>query len=105
MPCRATATGDGDDYPNAPMSRPEYDALLKALGDADQFTAHEFDKIPDFEGCLPVEEMARRGSKPSGPAGFPYPESLVPRTAVMSRRANPSRTRSTAPTTAPRTSV
>ena len=54
--------GGGDDYLNAPLTEPEYDAFLAALTAADQYQpAHEFDQIPYFEGCLPVEEMARRG--------------------------------------------
>ncbi len=48
-------------YLNCPFTREEYDAFLDALGTADQFTAHEFDKVPYFEGCMPVEEIARRG--------------------------------------------
>jgi methylenetetrahydrofolate--tRNA-(uracil-5-)-methyltransferase len=70
--------GDGDDYLNAPMNREEYDAFIAALTTADQFTAHEFDKVPYFEGCLPVEEMARRGPEtlrfgPMKPVGLPDP--------------------------------
>jgi methylenetetrahydrofolate--tRNA-(uracil-5-)-methyltransferase len=53
--------GDGADYLNAPLSREEYAGFIEALTAADQFTAHEFDQVPYFEGCLPVEEMARRG--------------------------------------------
>jgi methylenetetrahydrofolate--tRNA-(uracil-5-)-methyltransferase len=45
---------------------------------ADQFTAHDFDQVPYFEGCLPVEEMARRGREtlrfgPMKPVGLPDP--------------------------------
>jgi methylenetetrahydrofolate--tRNA-(uracil-5-)-methyltransferase len=70
--------GEGDDYLNAPMNRDEYDAFIAALTTADQFTAHEFDKVPYFEGCLPVEEMARRGPEtlrfgPMKPVGLPDP--------------------------------
>jgi len=70
--------GDGDDYLNAPMSREEYEAFIAALTAADQFTAHEFDQVPYFEGCLPVEEMARRGPEtlrfgPMKPVGLPDP--------------------------------
>ncbi|MEO8138451.1 MAG: methylenetetrahydrofolate--tRNA-(uracil(54)-C(5))-methyltransferase (FADH(2)-oxidizing) TrmFO, partial [Gemmatimonadota bacterium] len=70
--------GDGDDYLNAPMTREEYDAFIAALTLADQFTAHEFDQVPYFEGCLPVEEMARRGPEtlrfgPMKPVGLPDP--------------------------------
>jgi methylenetetrahydrofolate--tRNA-(uracil-5-)-methyltransferase len=53
--------GDGDDYLNAAMNEAEYDGFLLALTEADQYQAHEFDQIPYFEGCLPVEEMAARG--------------------------------------------
>lgn len=54
--------GDGDDYLNAPLDEAQYDAFVAALVGADQYEPpHEFDKTPYFEGCLPVEEMARRG--------------------------------------------
>ena len=70
--------GDGDDYLNAPLTREEYDRFVVALTAADQFTAHEFDQVPYFEGCLPVEEMARRGPEtlrfgPMKPVGLPDP--------------------------------
>ncbi|MBU6366022.1 MAG: methylenetetrahydrofolate--tRNA-(uracil(54)-C(5))-methyltransferase (FADH(2)-oxidizing) TrmFO [Gemmatimonadetes bacterium] len=48
-------------YLNCPMGRDEYEAFIDALVAADQFTAHDFDAVPYFEGCMPVEEMARRG--------------------------------------------
>jgi len=53
--------GDGADYWNAPMSREEYASFIAALGTADQHSGHDFDAVPYFEGCLPVEEMASRG--------------------------------------------
>ncbi len=52
---------DGGAYLNCPMNREEYEAFIDALSAADQFTAHEFDQVPYFEGCMPAEEMARRG--------------------------------------------
>ena len=48
-------------YLNCPFTKDEYEAFIDALTTADQFTAHEFDAVPYFEGCMPVEEMARRG--------------------------------------------
>ena len=48
-------------YLNCPMDRDQYEAFIDALVAADQFTAHAFDEVPYFEGCMPVEEMARRG--------------------------------------------
>jgi methylenetetrahydrofolate--tRNA-(uracil-5-)-methyltransferase len=54
--------GGGDDYLNAPFTPAAYEAFVAALIAADQYQpSHEFDAIPYFEGCLPVEEMARRG--------------------------------------------
>lgn len=54
--------GGGADYLNAPLTEAEYDAFLAALTAADPYTPHHaFDAVPYFEGCLPIEEMARRG--------------------------------------------
>ena len=59
---RASRYGKGgDDYLNCPMQREEYLAFLKALREAEQYPAHEFEDEIFFEGCLPIEEMARRG--------------------------------------------
>lgn len=65
-------------YMNCPMNREEYDAFIAALATADQFTAHEFDEVPYFEGCMPIEEMARRGPEtlrhgPMRPVGLTDP--------------------------------
>ncbi len=48
-------------YLNCPMTREEYERFIDALTAADQFHGHEFDDAPYFEGCMPVEEMAKRG--------------------------------------------
>jgi methylenetetrahydrofolate--tRNA-(uracil-5-)-methyltransferase len=48
-------------YLNCPMTREQYEAFLDAITAADQATAHEFDAVPYFEGCMPAEEMAKRG--------------------------------------------
>jgi methylenetetrahydrofolate--tRNA-(uracil-5-)-methyltransferase len=60
---KETMEGAGEDgaYLNCPMSREEYEGFLDALTSADQASAHGFDQVPYFEGCMPVEEMARRG--------------------------------------------
>jgi len=70
--------GDGNDYLNAPLTAPEYEAFVQALVAAEEHTAHEFDQVSFFEGCLPVEEMARRGPEtlrfgPLKPVGLPDP--------------------------------
>ena len=60
---KETMEGAGDDgaYLNCPFTREQYDAFVDALAAADQFSAHEFDQVPYFEGCMPIEEMASRG--------------------------------------------
>ena len=84
--------GAGDDYLNAPMDEAGYEAFIDALIAGDQFTAHEFDKVPFFEGCLPVEEMARRGREtprfgPMKPVGLPDPRTgQEPHAVVQLRR-------------------
>jgi methylenetetrahydrofolate--tRNA-(uracil-5-)-methyltransferase len=55
------AREEGGAYLNCPMTRDEYEAFLDALTGADQAATHAFDEVPYFEGCMPVEEMARRG--------------------------------------------
>jgi methylenetetrahydrofolate--tRNA-(uracil-5-)-methyltransferase len=67
-------------YLNCPFDRQQYDAFIDALTAADQATAHEFDEVPYFEGCMPVEEMARRGREslrfgPMKPVGLADPRS------------------------------
>src|SRR4029453_824952 len=54
--------GEGD-YINCPMTRDEYNAFLDALLSAETATLRDFELRSDqfFEGCLPVEVMARRG--------------------------------------------
>ena len=84
--------GGGDDYLNAPFTEAEYDAFLTALGAADQFEAqHDFDRAPYFEGCLPVEEMVRRGREtlrfgPMKPVGLRDPRTGQESFAVVQLR-------------------
>ncbi len=60
---RASRYGKGgEDYLNCPLSEKEYDRFYEALSGASEAPTHEFEKeINYFEGCLPIEEMARRG--------------------------------------------
>lgn len=84
--------GEGDDYLNAPMDAEAYGRFIDALVEADQFHGHEFDEAPYFEGCLPVEEMARRGREtlrfgPMKPVGLPDPRTgRDPHAVVQLRR-------------------
>ncbi len=54
--------GEGSDYLNCPMTREEYAAFREALLAAPAADAHDFDRALLFEGCLPIEELARRGA-------------------------------------------
>lgn len=56
------ASIDGsDDYVNCPMERDEYDAFYNALIESRQHQTNDWDNPNYFEGCLPIEEIARRG--------------------------------------------
>ncbi|HSR89830.1 MAG TPA: methylenetetrahydrofolate--tRNA-(uracil(54)-C(5))-methyltransferase (FADH(2)-oxidizing) TrmFO, partial [Gemmatimonadales bacterium] len=84
--------GEGDDYLNAPLDRDAYQSFLSELVSADQFSGHDFDKVPYFEGCLPIEEMARRGPEtlrfgPMKPVGLRDPRNgREPHAVVQLRR-------------------
>ncbi|HUF51485.1 MAG TPA: methylenetetrahydrofolate--tRNA-(uracil(54)-C(5))-methyltransferase (FADH(2)-oxidizing) TrmFO [Longimicrobiales bacterium] len=54
--------GEGDDYLNCPMSRDVYETFIRELRAADVYQGHDWEQIPYFEGCLPIEVMAERGA-------------------------------------------
>ena len=76
---RASRYGKGDaDYLNCPMDESEYGEFLAALLAADVHRAPEWDEVPYFEGCLPIEVMAGRGPEtlrygPMRPVGLNDP--------------------------------
>ena len=68
----------GDDYINCPMTAAQYDAFVAALAAAEKIELHPFEKPIYFEGCMPIEEMARRGPMtlafgPMRPVGLSEP--------------------------------
>ena len=68
----------GDDYINCPMNEAQYDAFVSAIIAADKVELHPFERPLYFEGCMPVEEMARRGPQtlafgPMRPVGLIEP--------------------------------
>jgi methylenetetrahydrofolate--tRNA-(uracil-5-)-methyltransferase len=71
--------GKGDAaYLNCPLDRVRYDAFIDALLAADVYRGHEWEEIPYFEGCLPIEVMAGRGREtprhgPMRPVGLADP--------------------------------
>ena len=65
-------------YINLPMNKEEYEAFWTALVNAEIVTLHEFEKKEIFEGCMPIEIMAKRGKDtlrfgPLKPVGFTDP--------------------------------
>jgi methylenetetrahydrofolate--tRNA-(uracil-5-)-methyltransferase len=51
-----------DDYINCPFTKEQYEVFVDALLDAEHYEPHiSEDKTPYFEGCLPIEEIAKRG--------------------------------------------
>jgi methylenetetrahydrofolate--tRNA-(uracil-5-)-methyltransferase len=84
----------GDDYWNCPMDETAYAAFLEALLAAEAHPAKEFENIPFFEGCVPVEELARRGPDtlrfgPMRPVGLDHPRTgRRPHAVVQLRQDN-----------------
>ena len=89
---KETMEGESDGaYLNCPMSREQYETFIDALTAADRATAHEFDAVPYFEGCMPAEEMARRGREtlrfgPMKPVGLIDPRTGREAYAVVQLR-------------------
>ncbi len=88
---RASRYGRGDDYLNCPMTREEYDAFVEALLTAETAPIHGFEESKVFEGCMPVESMARRGHMvlafgPLKPVGLPDPRTGKDPYAVVQLR-------------------
>lgn len=54
---------EAGDYLNLPFTKEEYDIFYKSLLEAKTSNKHSFDTLEFFEGCMPIEEMARRGEK------------------------------------------
>ncbi len=68
----------GADYLNCPMDEATYDAFREAMLKAEKVQPKEFEKIPYFEGCIPIEVMAERGRQtmvfgPMKPVGLEDP--------------------------------
>ena len=82
------------DYINCPMSEEEYKAFWQELIHAQEAEVHGFEDGQVFEGCMPVEVMARRGEDtlrygPLKPRGLPDPETgREPYAVVQLRKDN-----------------
>ena len=85
--------GEGKDYLNAPMNEEQYLAFHQAVAEAEVVAPHEFEKAVFFEGCLPIEELARRGVDtlrygPMKPVGLTAPDGRRPWAVVQLRQEN-----------------
>jgi len=82
------------DYINCPMAKEEYDAFYDALISAQSVEEKEWEKLNYFEGCLPIEEIARRGRDtlrfgPMKPVGLRDPRTgKSPHAVVQLRQEN-----------------
>lgn len=100
----ASRYGKGEaSYLNCPMTREEYDRFYQALITAEEAPLHDFDRkeqesLTVFEGCMPVEVMAKRGYEtllygPLKPVGLPDPKTgKEPFAVVQLRQENTART-------------
>jgi len=75
---RAGRYGQDADYINCPMTEADYRRFHRAIAEARRHTPHEWEKLEFFEGCMPIEELARRGFRtplfgPLKPVGLPDP--------------------------------
>lgn len=84
----------GDDYLNCPMNEEEYNRFLNELAGGEVYMGKAFDKELFFEGCMPVEELARRGKDtirygPLKPVGITCPRTgKQPYAVVQLRKDN-----------------
>lgn len=80
-------------YINCAMRREEFDAFYEELIHAETAQLHEFEDETYFEGCMPFEEMARRGRQtllfgPMKPVGLERPDGTTPYAVVQLRQDN-----------------
>lgn len=85
--------GEGDgDYINLPMNKEQYLNFYNNLITAESANRHDFDKLLLFEGCMPIEEMAKRGEKTLTfgmlkPVGLDNPKTQEKNYAVVQLRS------------------
>lgn len=87
----ATQEAEEQSYINLPMNQEEYEAFWKALVEAEVVTLHDFEKREIFEGCMPIEVMAKRGLDtlrfgPLKPVGFDDPRTAKRPYAIVQLR-------------------
>ncbi len=88
---RMSRYGRGDDYLNCPMTEAEYDAFITELIGAETAEIHGFEEKKVFEGCMPIESMAKRGRMvpafgPMKPVGLKREGERLPFAVVQLRQ-------------------
>ncbi|UXN73006.1 methylenetetrahydrofolate--tRNA-(uracil(54)-C(5))-methyltransferase (FADH(2)-oxidizing) TrmFO [Devosia sp. A8/3-2] len=89
---KAGPSGTGADYLNCPMNKDQYYAFVEALTVAPLHEFKDWEKVPYFDGCLPIEVMAERGVEtlrhgPMKPVGLTNPrDPLVKSYAIVQLR-------------------
>jgi methylenetetrahydrofolate--tRNA-(uracil-5-)-methyltransferase len=83
--------GNGDDYINCPLSKEEYYHFIEMIKKAPKMEFKEFEDTPFFEGCMPIEEIIRRGDEtlrygPMKPVGLTNPHKKEEPYAVVQLR-------------------
>src|SRR5579859_2458987 len=82
------------DYINCPFTKEEYERFIDALTSAEMVEGHDWENLNYFEGCLPIEEIARRGRDtlrfgPMKPVGLDDPKTgKWPYAVVQLRQEN-----------------
>ncbi|MFQ5991977.1 MAG: methylenetetrahydrofolate--tRNA-(uracil(54)-C(5))-methyltransferase (FADH(2)-oxidizing) TrmFO [Nitrospiraceae bacterium] len=81
----------GADYLNCPMDETTYQAFYEAMNAAEKVQPKDFEKVPYFEGCIPIEVMAERGREtmaygPLKPVGLEDPRTSTRPYAVVQLR-------------------
>ncbi len=81
----------GEDYINCPMTQEQYNRFCEAVAAAEKMPTREFEKIPYFEGCIPIEVMVERGWEtlrfgPMKPVGLVDPRTGAAPYAVVQLR-------------------
>ena len=83
--------GNGDDYINCPLSKEEYYKFIEQIKKAPKMEFKKFEDTPYFEGCMPIEEIIRRGDEtlrygPMKPVGLTNPHKKEEPYAVVQLR-------------------
>ncbi len=71
--------GGGDDYVNCPLNKQQYESFVDEVLAAEAMPEKSFERCVYFDGCMPIEEIARRGREtlrfgPMKPVGLEHPE-------------------------------